>query len=676
MKIKLYPNKRVVRFLFFTSIILSVSSQLFAQRFNSVVFSNLPQDYQLYPRNAHSDGIIPISGIVEVTGYSYVSIQVFRNDTFFKYLKASLKYDSKGTGSFAAETSIKAELAQYSFKVFACKTTDSTLIVTRKNVVSGDVFIVDGQSNSTGFFDEPSTDPYCRTFGKITDVLNTAPYNPADTLWALSNQQKYLTGVGTMGFEIQKQLSQRYGIPNCLINGGFHWSSSVNHAQRTENNPADLNTGYGRLLYRIQKAGLQNAVKSFIYRQGESEAYHEGSDWPGNFEKIRNNLKLDFPKLEQIYVFQIDIIYFPSTTGAELREYQRRLPERYPDVQSLATVGTKQFDGLHYGPEGYRQNGLEVSRLIAKDFYQLGDTLNINSPSLKKVFYTSQEKKQLILVFDEGQQLIYPEPYKVSDQVTLHMKDFIYLNGFPAAVSTARADGNRIVLDFANSQNASRLDYLPPYTLETNYFYPFNGPYLTNKLGMRAFTVNNFSIVDGLNSPSLISSVNPFANAVLSWTEVNGATSYTLERKISGENDYKIIGKFSAASRSFEDKTNSFPGKISYRLKAGNNVAESSSYAYAEVEIPVVLGLQEPVNELITVYPNPAATHQRITVRPQNLVKGSILLINSLGQTLQRKEITHQTEAGFIIADLPAGTYFIQLQTENKSLTKKLSVVR
>ncbi|MCF2447178.1 T9SS type A sorting domain-containing protein [Dyadobacter sp. CY345] len=674
MKIKLY-NPFLVRICISLSLILSANDQLIAQRFNSVLFSKLPQNYQLYPRDSQSEGTVPISGIVEATGYSYVSVQVFRNDMLIKNLKATLKYDNKGVGSFSTETKIKAELAQYSFKVFACKTTDSTLIVTRENVVSGDVFVIDGQSNSTGFFTEEATDPYCRTFGKITDILNTTPYNPVDTLWALSNQDKYFTGVGTMGFEIQKQLSQKYGIPNCLINGGFHWSSSVNHAQRTENNPADLNTGYGRMLYRIQKAGLQDAVKSFIYRQGESEAYHEGSDWAGNFSKMRSNLKLDYPKLEKIYVFQIDIIYFPSTTGAELREYQRKLPEIYPDVRSLATVGTKQFDGLHYGSEGYRQNGMEVSRLIAKDFYQLKDTVNINSPSLKKVFYASQEKKQLILVFDEGQQMVYPEPYKVNNQVTLQMKDFIYLNGFSAGITTAQADGNRIILNFDNPQNAQIIDYLPPFTLESNYFYPYNGPYLTNRLGMRAFTVYQFPIANSLNSVNLASSVNPFGNAVLSWSEVAGATNYVLERKRAFEENYVSIVNLSSAARSYEDKTNGWSGKISYRLKAANDISESSTYGYSEVEIPIVLGTEKEDKNSFEIFPNPATNNERVSVRFTSPKKGVILLINAFGQVLRKHAVNHQTIVTLDIHDLPSGNYLIRLQTENKLITKMISIV-
>lgn len=487
-----------------------------AQRFYSVVFNQLPQDYQLYPRNAENEFAIPISGFIETPGFSYMSVQVFRNDKLINYLKATINYNSKGTGTFATSTKIKAELAEYSFKVYACQSKDSILMVTRQKVVSGDVYILTGQSNSTGFFTEADTNQYCRTFGKITGTLNTETYNQADTLWALSNQHAYFNGVGTMGFELQKQLAQTSGIPNCLINGGFHWSTAAMHAQRTESNPADLNNGYGRMLYRIQKGGLTNAAKTFIFRQGETEAYHEGVDWPGNFKKLYNNLKLDLPNLSKLYVFQIDVIYYQSTTGAQIRDYQRRLPEIYPDVEVLATVGTREFDGLHYGREGNRQSGLELSRLIAKDFYQSKDTLNINSPALKKAFYASDEKKQLILTFDEGQQLVYPTKYTHANGAVLDMKDFFYLNNATGNIISGKADNNRIILDLNGTQTASTIDYLPPFVVDSGPFYPYTGPYLTNKLGMRAFSFYNITISKALQTPVLMAVIDEMAKTTLS----------------------------------------------------------------------------------------------------------------------------------------------------------------
>jgi len=664
----------LIKTLFISSFFLLLNTQAKSQRFNSIVFDKLPQDYQLYPRDHNNEANVNITGIIEAQDYSYISIQVFRDDVLVKYVRAAIKYNSKGIGSFSAEAKIKAELAQYSFKVFSCQSKDSSLVVNRQNIVSGDVFIVDGQSNSTGFFLESATDPFCRTFGKITEPLNIGPYNPADTLWALSNQHPYFTGVGSMGFEIQKQLSQQYGIPNCLINGGFHWSSSVNHAQRTENNPADLTNGYGRMLYRIQKAGLAQAAKTFIYRQGESEAYHEGSNWDVHFKQMRSNLKLDLPGLEKIYVFQIDIIYFPSQAGAELRDYQRRLPLIYPDVQSIASVGTKGFDGLHYTPEGYKQNGMEISRLIAKDYYQLKDTLNINSPSIKKVFYASEEKKKLILVFDEGQQLVYPEQYRPTDNLTLDMKDFFYPDGYSGAVISGKAEGNRVMLELSSPQNASILNYLPQYMPENGAYYPYSGPYLSNKKGMRAFTFNNFSIATALRTPALTASMQSFSSVVLSWNEVPNATGFNLERKLSNEEEYRLIRTFKSATRSFEDKVSTYPGKIQYRLKATTDVSESGDYARAEVEVPVVLGLEEAADKNFYAYPNPVAGNQKITIHLKKPVRGSLLMLNSAGQTIFKGNADYESEVTLPVTGLSAGFYFIQLKTENHSWSEKLVI--
>ena len=451
-----------------------MSLSAYAQRFYSVVFTALPQDYQLYPRNDKNEASVPIKGYVEIPGYNYASVIVLRDNQPIRYLKAPITYDANGNGHFVTESTIKAELAEYDFKVYVCKTADSVLMVHRKSVVSGDVYLIAGQSNSLDFNDESALNKFCRTFGVITSTLNTDPYNPQDTLWALSNQSQYINEVGSMGFEIQKRLVDEYKIPSCLINAGAHWSSAAHYAFRNADNPTDLTTRYGRMLYRIQKAGVTQAIKSFIYRQGETEAYGEASDWEGNFEKFRTNLKSDLPNLKKIYVFQIDVIYHPTTTGALVRDYQRRLEKIHSDLQSLATVGTKGFDGLHYTPEGYQQNGAELFRLIARDFYAFTDTLGIGSPNPRKVFY-NEAKTELTIVYDKDQHIQYPGSYKPNSQVTLEMKDFFYLDNISGKIESGYADDNRVVLKLTGSQSAKTLDYLPPYLQKTEAIIPSPG---------------------------------------------------------------------------------------------------------------------------------------------------------------------------------------------------------
>lgn len=658
--------------LFFGLTLLTVTPAK-AQRFGSVYFGRLPQDYQLYPRDAKSEAKVPVSGVVEDLGWKYVSVQVLRNDQPYQYRRSAIQYTA-GKGSFSLDANIKAERANYDFKVFLCKDSDSTLLVTRTRVVSGDVYILSGQSNSTGFFGESDTSMFCRTFGKITDNLNTAPYNPADTLWTLSNMRSYDNGVGTMGLEIQKRLMEQSGIPNCLINAGFHWSSAYAHSRRTESNPADLNNGYGRMLYRAQKAGVAGAVKAYIFRQGESEAYHEGGDWEGNFDILYKYLKMDFPAIQKVYVFQIDIIYWPSLVGALVRDYQRRLPRIYPDIVSLATVGTTGYDGLHYNHEGNQQGGFELSRLMLRDLYASKDTVNITSPDIKKVFYHSAAKTKLTLVFDENQQLKYPEPFKHPSGPVLDMKDMFLLDHQSGAVTGGRAEGNRVILDLKANQNASVMDYLPLWVEQGGPYYPFLGPHITNATGMRAFTFFNVPIATALGSTVLTGKRNNNDKISLTWTAVTGASGYVLERKIGEQAKFTIIARAKADVTQWEDAPEETKMKITYRVLAVSEVAESADYATAEIapKPEIVLGTEDDLMPQFTVSPNPAVRGEIVMIHFPTAQTGQLTLINAIGQPLLTQKVVPGKPNSLSIPRHISGMHLVQFKKGNRTATKKL----
>lgn len=604
-----------------------------------------------------------------------MSVVVTRNDTRIRYIKAPITYNGD-IGSFSAgTTTIKAELANYNFNVYACKASDSVLIVSREKIVSGDAFVIMGQSNSTGFFGESETNDFCRTFGVITGTLNTEYYDPADTLWAISNQSGQ-TNVGAMGLEIQKRLAEQSGVPNCLINGGFHWSSAFGHAVRTENNPADLTNGYGRMLYRVQKSGVASVCKAFIYRQGETEAYNEGWNWEENFDKLYHHLKTDIPAIRKMYVFQIDIIYYPSLAGAILRDYQRRLPGIYPDIRSLATVGTKEFDGLHYGREGNVQSGFEVSRLINRDFYNLEDTLQIDSPDIRKAFYKNSEKKELVLVFDEQQELVYPGPYQPNGAVSLDIKDFFYLDDNAGAVSSGKAEGNRVTLELKASQNAGSLNYLPPFLEEGGSYYPFTGPFITNGKGMRAFTFYHVPIGNALGTPAL-SAATDLISVNLEWNAVSGAESYVLQRKKESENRWTAIGTFGAGITAFEDKPGNSGGILSYRIKAVSSSSESADYGLADVNFPLIAATEEENSPGALVYPNPLKPGSQLTIELGEPASGTLLVYDALGRAVDRFEFPEDTR----VIKIPSrnwaqGLYLFRFSSAKISFVKKVVMAR
>ena len=464
-------------------------SSVKAQKYFATTFDKLPQNYQLYPRNDQNEALVPISGKIEEAGWDYFSVQIFRNKQLVGYQKAPVTYtNSVGKFSFSS-IKIKAEKAEYDFKIYVVRSKDSLSLTNRENIVSGDVYIISGQSNATVFFNDSRKNEFCRTFGKISGNWGIDNANPADTLWALSNQDAYNQGVGTMGFEFQQTILEKYGIPTCVINGGFNWSSMKQHATRTANNPADLTNGYGRMIYRIQKAGVTNSVKAMIYRQGETEAYGEGTDWGGNFDVYYKNLKTDLPSIKQIYLFQIDIIDFARPDAPQVRETQRKVADKYPDIQVVASVGTPGFDGLHYTPEGYIQNAQEFSRLVGRDFYNSTDTDNINAPNIKKAFFSNRDKTEITLQFDNGQELNW------TDQVrNMSMKNQYYLNGINSIVSSGSASGNQVILKLLFPTTANSITYLPPLIPSKSPDFPYTGPYIKNKRGLRALSFYEFKI--------------------------------------------------------------------------------------------------------------------------------------------------------------------------------------
>lgn len=572
------------------------SSYSFGQRFYATVFDQLPQSYQLYPRNEKNEASVPISGRIEIEGWSYFSLKVFRNNTLISYQKAPITYKST-LGTFAFKPSIiKAEKAEYNFKIYAVKGTDSLELVNRENVVAGDVYVFTGQSNSTAFFRETKTNEFCRTFGKITDNLNTDYYNPADTLWALSNQEVYWKDVGPFGFAFQEYILNKFGIPTCLINGGFHWSTTLQHATRTASNPADLTNGYGRMLYRLQKGGVDKSVKALIFRQGETEAYGEGWNFAENFDKFYKNLKIDLPSIKQIYAYQIDIINPAVEAAPKVRETQRTLVDKYPDIQVLPSIGTAGFDGLHYNDEGYIQNGQEVGRLVGRDFYQSTNTDNIDTPNLRKAYFSATNHKEITLTFQEGQVLTWNEQYK-----NLYMKDYIYLDGNAGNVVSGKASENKIILTLSDESNASKISYLPSFIPPTSSAYPYSGPYISNKQGMRALSFYEVAIDETPLGSTLTATTTGSYKIKLIWKAVANASYYVLERKLSSASTYQQITKTDANVLTFEDTSLQSNSAYDYRVKVLYQYSESP---YASVSAKTNTLLASPTPSISVVYYN------------------------------------------------------------------------
>ena len=456
-------------------------------------FTHFPAHLQLFPRDDQDSAVVTISGWVQSPNHQMIYLKLFQNDGLWKQLEQSLDYSS-GNAYFSFEPKIVAWLFEYRFEVWL----DDQKVAEEDSITCGDVFLINGQSNShpaATYYNFRSE--FCRSFGKHT---NYDDYNPADTTWGLSTPEGWCNecdyAVGTWGLRLQELILQQFNMPTCFINGGSG-GSTISYNLPDSNDHMNLSTTYGRLLYRAVKAHVQNNVKAIFWHQGESDSDTPAADYyAARFDTLYNAWQQDYQPLSKIYVFQLH----PGTCGSDrqsdIREIQRNFKRTYDNVSVMATCGLVGHDGCHYNDDGYLQMAEWIFRLVARDFYGATDTVNIDAPDIKEVYYQNANHTAIAIEYD--QPVIWPD-----DTLNHSMKDYFYLDdnfGYVKKGYTIN-NGYTVVLELTTSLNALLLTYLPNATYNRLPTAAYEGPWIRNERGVGALSFYHIPIEAG---PSLL----------------------------------------------------------------------------------------------------------------------------------------------------------------------------
>ncbi|MFL0162093.1 T9SS type A sorting domain-containing protein [Aquirufa salirivi] len=478
-------------------------TELSAQKIGDFVFNKLPQNYHFYPRDDKNKADIIIAADITNKSITAVSVKVLRNGNLFKYAKSAIT----ATSTYKNNVSINAELAEYDLEIYQFIGLDSSLVVKRKNIVAGDAFLVSGQSNAWigPIDDKVFQGEYLRSFGAVQGSDNYGPYNLADTLWSLATDR---ARVGPWVSEIAKYLIESEKIPFCFINSAAGGSDIDFHLQLDGDLKAP--NGSNMMLYKATKAGILDKVQAIIYRQGEAESTLPlGSpfDWWWKFDQLKTKYKKYFPSAKYVFCPQTNVYEFQYSPAALVRENQRAQYTNDLYVKSFATVGTKQFDGLHYGNDGYRQNGFELFRIISAEIYKRPWDKQVYSPNVVKAYFKSKtETRKLYLEFEQGQIMVAPTDTTFLDPTgktqKRNMKDNFFYDGINAVsaskfIDNIEVEGNKVILNLNQEYPSEIISYLPDYFREFLAFNktPFPGPFIRNKAGMRAFAFSAIPIV-------------------------------------------------------------------------------------------------------------------------------------------------------------------------------------
>lgn len=445
-------------------------------------FSKIPSEGQLFPRNNNNQAKVNFNGrIPQSEGWDSIYLDYSPTPVIKFNLGTKLVY-KKGFADFHFVVNINSDLFNKIFWIRVTKPGKDSLILRRANILCGDIFLVNGQSNAI-WGSLPDTDPFIRTYG----VNNSK--NKQDSFWNYASC--YTNGggpqIGVWAYQIANKIVEEQKIPVCIINGAVPGSTIESHL-RDENNPEDTNNLYGDLLYRTKKANLDSFVKGIFWYQGESdyaEKYQE------KFNQLYSNWIEDYPNLKKIYVIQSH-----HGCGTEenpyVREIQRNINRNLPKVDVMSTNSIPGHDGCYFSPLGYSELANRLYPLVKRDFYNGSYNPNMDAPNIDRVYYLDGKKDKInIIVKPSGQNLILPKDTLIANDL-FTIKDYFGLNGNYNQCSSVTIKGDTIKLLLKSSSSATKLNYLT----DKNYLNSnlvFQGPYITNSNGigmMSSYGVN------------------------------------------------------------------------------------------------------------------------------------------------------------------------------------------
>lgn len=495
------------------------SRSIIASNAVNVSFTSIPKDLQFFARDANNHATISVVGSVDSPNITSINVDFYRNNILRNTVSQNLIYGG-GSATFNLSDIITAELAEYKIVV---RTIDNTSVVqviaTRDKLLAGDAYVIMGQSNShptrAGY---TFTNEYLRSFGIQTGNTNYNTYNPADITWG--NAQANYTGVsgtgdatnptyfagpymaGVWGLQMMEDLKNQFQVPICVINGGAGSSTIDQNLPGVDH--FDLATVYGRMLYRVQQAGLQNNIKGIFWHQGEKNADGTFVNYPVNFDILYNAWKADLPGIQKIYVFQTNLngcYGGASVNQSAMREWQRSLPQTKTDISVFPMAGIpgmqsgdgNEIANCHYGLNGYKTMGSRVAQVVAKEIYGFNNTDNVLPPNITAAAFNAA-RTQITLTFNNSN-LVAQAAVGSYD-----LKDYFYLDGASGNVSTLTVIGNTVVLDLTAASSAQTISYLSNSLYNDNSTV-YAGPYLTNTKNIGALTFHNYPLAGALVLP-------------------------------------------------------------------------------------------------------------------------------------------------------------------------------
>jgi hypothetical protein len=415
-----------------------------------------PVDHQFYARDDRGQGTLHYKGTLKEPADS-VFLKLYAGDQLLDTQRQQVSSENK----YSLAVNLQAGLTAYRTEFGITRGEVETVLEKADDLVCGDVFVIQGQSNAEAWTDQrvvhPFRSPWLRSFGTPTTNKDRA----RDVVWgnALSfngGENHHHLQIGYWGVELGKLLIEKHKIPICIINGA-QGGTRVDQHQRNEADPTDVATIYGRLLWRLQQARLTHGVRAVLWHQGENDQGESGAtgkfgwvNYQDYFLRMTAAWKEDYPNIKHYYIHQI----WPGACGSRsvendrLREQQRQLPSQFSNMSIMSTLGIRPGGGCHFLAEGYAVMARQLFPLVNQFNYDVETKTPVTPPNIQSVSYVNAAKDAIKLVFDQD--------LKWDDEILGRF----YLDDLSAELISVSGTGRILTLKLAEPSTAKTLSYV------------------------------------------------------------------------------------------------------------------------------------------------------------------------------------------------------------------------
>jgi len=424
-----------------------------------------PVDNQFYARDDNNEGTLYYNGTLTDSADT-VFLKLYADDKPVKTESQKPKADK----SYAFALKLKAGLVIYKVEFGTKSGSTEKILQTVSNLVCGDAYIIEGQSNAVGYNYEGTdkrqdlthtNSPWIRSFGGNGEVAG----DPLAGGWGNAVVERLtptspdrIHFISAWGMALAKKLVADVKIPICILNGAVGGTRIDEHMPdhvRPANKERPI---YANLKQRVVAARLTHGIRGVLWHQGEAD---QGFDGPDNcygcemYEKYWLDLtaawKQDYPNLRHYYLFQI----WPNACSQggtrnsdKLRDVQRQLSRLYSSLSVVPTLDIPSGANCHFKTDDYEKMGLLMAPLLERDIYGKVFPQPISSADLKKACYTTAKNDEITLEFDQ--------PVAWFDALAGQF----YLDGEAGKVASGSISGNLLKLKLTAPTTAKTITYL------------------------------------------------------------------------------------------------------------------------------------------------------------------------------------------------------------------------